>query len=140
MRLTESEGQRFRQQLSEVFKQLRKRGFVARQYFSCCGSCASYEIAIEKDGANHGKRVAFTHAQDRDGVSDGRMFVKYGVVISHAKDEVKPLFASDLDEREARAAAGREVSEVAVAAGLTVEWDGTPEKTVVLEWDGGRVS
>jgi hypothetical protein len=46
--------------LNRAFRDLNKNGFIAKQNFSCCQSCGSYEIAND----NPGEPYVFYHRQD----------------------------------------------------------------------------
>jgi hypothetical protein len=51
------------QQMREVFKEFRKRGFIARMNFKCCSTCASYDLAEMMDKDNKIKYAIYWHRQ-----------------------------------------------------------------------------
>jgi hypothetical protein len=55
----------FRQRLSNGFRQLRSRGFAARQNFACCNTCGHAEM---EDGGH--ANYVFYHAQEADSLKD----------------------------------------------------------------------
>ncbi len=48
-----------RDELTAAFKDLRKKGYFARQRFMCCGSCAAAAIPDDKS-----EKAIYYHAQD----------------------------------------------------------------------------
>lgn len=51
--------------LAYAFKEMRKRGLIARQNFRCCQSCACYEIATTMEKPTCKKiGYVFYHSQD----------------------------------------------------------------------------
>jgi hypothetical protein len=61
----------YKTKLSAAFRAMRKEGLVARQNFSCCGSCANYELATIIDELPAEKKATtkgyvFYHNQDAD--------------------------------------------------------------------------
>jgi hypothetical protein len=78
--------------LSKSFKELRKFGYFARQNFSCCQTCAVYEITEEMGHKNY----VYYHQQDNENRKNYETFYlgwngdfdlicntleKYGVVV-----------------------------------------------------------
>jgi hypothetical protein len=61
--------------ISAAFKALRKLGYVARQNFMCCGSCAGAAIAedVERKGGNPDTaKSVYYHQQCNDAFRSGR--------------------------------------------------------------------
>jgi hypothetical protein len=55
--------------VTAAFKELRKRGYVCRQSFTCCGSCGSYELAkmvTARGGDPDTAKVVWYHRQDAE--------------------------------------------------------------------------
>ena len=96
-------------EVNELFKKLRKAGYIARQNFACCSSCASYELGelCESKGIpEDSRKVVYYHRQDTDRFwKTGKLFLGW----SGNGDEIKQL---------------------ALDAGLSVEWDGTHEQRI----------
>jgi hypothetical protein len=69
--------------LDAAFTALEAAGIVARQHFSCCGTCGATDIQGEmEDAARDGMRVrgyTFFHIQDTEHAVDGEsLFLSYG--------------------------------------------------------------
>lgn len=112
--------------LSKAFANLRKAGFVARQNFTCCASCAADQIRqdvlkmpVEKRAKVRG--MVYYHHQDAANMRrDGKLFVRYGQIALDGWDTT-PLI--DAEVGEAVFKAFREV-------GLIPAWDGDPFRCV----------
>ena len=50
-------------QMKEIFKELRKRGFIARMNFKCCSTCASYDLTDIMDKDERIKYAVYWHRQ-----------------------------------------------------------------------------
>ena len=108
--------------LNAAFKSLRKEGFIARQSFSCCGSCAGYELATAVSEMPEAKRarvkgVVFYTKQDAADLRWGHtsLFLAYGPLDTQAHGQV------GLETVEV----GKRVVAALKAAGLETRWDGT---------------
>lgn len=102
--------------LERAFAVLDRRGITARENFACCRSCGTGEIRGE--GREDARGFVFFHVQGTDGVVAGhRLMLYYGGFDKSA---------------ETTAAVGREVAAVLGEAGLTVEWDGSPDRAIEL--------
>ena len=113
--------------LTAAFAALRKQGFIARQRFSCCSGCAGSELATyvgEMPAAKRAKvrGVVFYTRQDFANKSKF-LHIKYGPVDSAKVGKV------GLPTVEV----GQAVFEALRAAGLNPEWDGSPDKTIIVE-------
>lgn len=103
--------------LTEAFHQLRKMGFLARQNFRCCQSCASYELGEIASSMTDFKKskyagTVFYHHQDNTGFNEcGKMYLAFG----HYFDE----------DDASTESAGRKILDVLKENGLNVEWDGS---------------
>lgn len=115
--------------LAEAFKELRKRGYLARMNFSCCQGCAGYELttyAVEL--ISTGKRTkesirgcVFFHAQDNDGRRErGEFYLAHGPMNSREYGTI------GIDSVEI----GKEVCEVLAEFGVKTEWDGDPNTRI----------
>jgi hypothetical protein len=103
--------------LDRAFDALDKAGMVARQNFTCCQSCGAAEIGDEGDGDGY----TFYHWQDTEGAGDdGHLFLSYGSL----RETADPLEI------------GQRVVTALRREGLAVEWDGRPERRILvrLEW------
>ena len=116
-----------RQALSRAFKTLRKHGFVARQNFSCCGGCASCEIAenvSEMPEKRRGKvrgAVFFTR-QDWSRLFEGPSWINDPKVLWVAYGQV---------DTQAHGPIGLSTEEVGLALGMALQAEG-----LNVEWTG----
>ncbi len=100
--------------LDAAFAALDAAGVVARQHFSCCGTCGATEIHDEMDqAAKDGATVrgyTFFHLQDTEHAVEGEsLFLSYGAVGA---------------DREEAVAIGHEVVAALRAHGLHPAWNG----------------
>ncbi len=100
----------------KMFADLRKKGFVARQNYQCCGSCA---CSIIGNDLKEDQPYATYNKQNNDAF-DGRdlgrtLYINFG---------------SKKEGDEAARKAGGQVALAAFRAGLTVQWDGTAGQCV----------
>ncbi|MDH6704351.1 hypothetical protein P3T27_001052 [Kitasatospora sp. MAA19] len=114
--------------LAAAFDALEEEGVVAAMDFTCCAGCGYAEIGGEADEGSHG--FVFFHQQDTEAAADGRgLMLRYGGF--HTGEE-----AAEVSERRT-AEVGRAVVAALEAAGLPVEWDGSPHTAIrvtPLEW------
>ncbi|MEU8504394.1 hypothetical protein AB0C40_06575 [Streptomyces brevispora] len=102
--------------LERAFAVLDARGITAREHFTCCRSCGLGEI--HDAGRDDARGFVFFHLQGTESAAAG-----HGLT----------LYYGGFDESAATTAAvGREVAEVLGEAGLTVEWDGSPDRAIEL--------
>ncbi|RYD51650.1 MAG: hypothetical protein EOP60_10485 [Sphingomonadales bacterium] len=103
---------------------------IARQNFSCCGTCGSSEIWDEVDavtqagGPGHG--YVFYHMQDTESAADGE-----GLYLNYGAGE---------DGEEAALAVARDVVAELQSHGLRTDWDGSWDQRihVALDWKRRR--
>ena len=118
--------------LNVAFAQLRREGFLARQSFKCCSSCASHAFGVELgQRAAAGKPLprgaVFFHQQDAEAARlGGRLYVRFGQV-THYHDGVVAVTtpAATVDVGHAAFAALK-------AAGLKVEWNGNEHECIAV--------
>lgn len=109
--------------LNAAFAELEKKGVVARQNFSCCGSCGAGEIRDEiKKEQKAGKKIrgyVFFHEQDTDSAVDGEgLYFCYG---------------STKEGTKAALAIANEIADTLKKHGLKTDWDGTWDKRISAE-------
>ena len=114
--------------LAAAFAHLEDRGIVARQDFSCCGTCGGVEIRDEMERvASTGPSVrgyTFFHVQGTDTAVDGRgLYLAYGSV---AETEAGAL------------AIAREVVATLENSGLSAIWDGSWATCIHVKLDWKR--
>ena len=108
--------------INAAFATLRKQGFIARQHFLCCGTCAGAALATQVGKMPAAKRAkvkgaVFTTRQDRGART---LFIKYGRI------EPENCAAVGLPT----VAIGEALATALKAQGLAVEWDGSPNSCV----------
>lgn len=116
--------------LDAAFAALEEQGVVARQNFTCCGTCGATEIWDEIEAAQEeGVAVegyAFFHMQDTESAVEGHgLYLNYG--------------ACEQGE-ETAVAMGHRIVAALEAQGLTTGWDGRLEQriSVSLDWKKRR--
>lgn len=114
--------------LDAAFEALEAEGVIARQNFSCCGTCGSSEIwdevsAAEEAGASP-RGYAFYHMQDTEAATEGGgLYLNYGAC----------------GEGEAAALEiAREIVARIEEHGLKTHWDGTWETRIGIDIDWKR--
>ncbi|MFH8785433.1 DUF6891 domain-containing protein [Streptomyces roseoverticillatus] len=115
--------------VAAAFAALNGSGVTARMHFACCGNCAFTEIGGEAAEGDHGF-VFFYYDDTRHAADGGGLLLTYG---AHGED------GKDGEEggKETAAAVGREVVAALTTAGLSVKWDGDPDRAIrvePLEW------
>jgi hypothetical protein len=106
--------------LDAAFAELESNGIVARQDFSCCGTCGVAEIFDEMDpGKGRSSPVrgyTFFHMQDTEAAADGSgLYLNYGSV---------------KEGEGAAVAIGHEIVSTLRKHGLTSRWDGALNKRI----------
>lgn len=113
--------------LELAFDQLEDAGIVARQNFTCCGTCGAAEIQAEIEDFEFEGRTAlgyvFFHQQDTERAVEGS-----GLYFSYGSVEDGP--------EEAHLAIGQQVHDTMAAVGLKPHWNGKIDQRVgvMLEW------
>lgn len=116
--------------LDAAFVALEAQGVVARQNFTCCGTCGASEIwdeieAVQNEGLAV-KGYAFFHMQDTESAVEGNgLFLNYGAC----------------EQGDAAAiAVGYRIVAALEAQGLAADWDGRLEQRigVALDWKKRR--
>lgn len=116
--------------LTRAFAALAERGIVAREHFSCCGTCASGEIFDERDDSRTWRGYIYYHQQDTDRlIEDRSTYIGYGAFLDAwtTEAEWKALPEAQRDQRYAQivtALMREDVIPVLEAHGATVAWDG----------------
>jgi hypothetical protein len=124
-----------KEKLTKAFGLLQKRGLIARQSFSCCGGCASYELAtrvaaaVTKDARQkekirgvcfYSRQGGFFEKGRRGYVRVRSCFLQFGQVDTK---EHGPVGLPTVD-------VGKLVCECLTEAGLTWKWNGDENETI----------
>lgn len=123
-----------KERITAAFKAVRKHGILARQHFSCCGSCAGYELACKMDEAREAGRpkrgAVYYHRQATEGFySRGEVYLGFGCDANAPEVER----ASDTEEDERTRLVGCFTVEALAEAGLDVEWDCTAGRCILVK-------
>ncbi|MBX3064650.1 MAG: hypothetical protein KF726_16835 [Anaerolineae bacterium] len=113
--------------LDNAFEEFNQKGIVARQNFSCCGTCGSgeiEEIAEEQRKHRYVRGTVFYHVQTTELAVNG-----YGVYL---------YFAAMIDDEQEHRRLGRVIIEILERAGLATEWDDDPQKAIHIRMDWKR--
>lgn len=97
-----------KQVFNEIFKALRKKGFIARQNYMCCQSCGWASIESEYDITDD-SNVVFYHNQDYNAFKDGNL--EYIIYLAWSGD-------------------GQTIKETFEEFGFNVLWDGSEHKRI----------
>ncbi len=115
--------------LNHAFRQMRHAGLVARQNFSCCGSCGGYElteaiVAMPVKKRAKVKGVCFYHRQDAERLNRGEdLYLGYG-----------PVSSTELGQIGLEAVqVGRLVVRCLELAGLAYEWNGEASQRILVK-------
>lgn len=116
--------------LDEAFAGLEELGIVARQNFSCCGSCGSSEIGEEiRIARAEGRGIlgyTFFHVQDTESaVAGGGVYLSYGTALKGGG-------------RKESIAVGRLIVDELRNRGLSVDWNGSLSTRILVEMDWKR--
>jgi hypothetical protein len=114
--------------LDRAFAALEERGIVARQDFSCCGTCGHYEIWEEMTENSRG--YTFYHRQDTESAAAGHgLYLSYGAKVEGDETE------------QAMIDIAWEIVAVLREHGLTVDWTGSTYRRIQiadLDWKRRR--
>lgn len=90
--------------LSRAFAELNDLGVLARENFTCCGTCAATEIHDEQDDSRHWYGYLWFHQQDTQSLiasEDGSVYLGYGVFTPENFDKAA-YAALPKEEQQAR--------------------------------------
>lgn len=114
--------------MDAAFDELNRAGIVARQHFSCCGTCAAGEIRdvmseLIEEGGNVRGYTSYDVQSTQNAVAGHGVALNYG----------------SIDEGEAAALrVGHEVVDALARHGLKVEWDGSWDHRIMVSLDWKR--
>jgi hypothetical protein len=113
--------------ISRAFEDLRKQGFLAKENFLCCQTCAGYDLTIEAEKLiKEGKEVngcVYWHGQDEDNWNEiGQMFLAYGEMESEKCGTI------GLPTKEV----GKLVMKALKKHHVPCEWNGDPSRRILV--------
>ncbi|GAB3833730.1 hypothetical protein GCM10027610_028140 [Dactylosporangium cerinum] len=88
--------------LTVAFTELNQLGVLARENFSCCGTCAAGEIHDERDESRHWHGYLWYHQQDTESLMSsptGSVYLGYGVYPPEDFDEAAYEALSEAEQR-----------------------------------------
>ena len=124
--------------LSKAFKLLRKEGLIAKQNFSCCGSCGCYEIGeqakarAKKLGKFLKGYVFFNRQSTQSMYQTGTVNLSYAAFYTRTYKKRKECFT---DVEIANLIVDK-MSEV----GLATEWNGDTDKCVTVDVENETIN
>ncbi|MEV8503651.1 hypothetical protein AB0368_02345 [Actinoplanes sp. NPDC051475] len=126
--------------LTLAFAELNRLGVLARENFSCCGTCAAAEIHDERDDSRQWRGYLWFHQQDTESLvasPDGSVYLGYGAYPPPDFDRAS-FDALSTDEKRAKYEADVErmlnelVFPVLRRNGMRVEWNGDQDTRILL--------
>lgn len=105
--------------LSNAFNELTENGIIAKENFTCCNSCGSYEIAQHAIKGDVG--YVFYHQQDTERAVEGE-----GVYLSYGHIGVAKKSLSEITEQ---------IVQTIEKHGLKVEWNGSVNTRMLVNLD-----
>lgn len=122
--------------LTAAFRALRKEGIVAKQSFMCCGSCAGAQIANDIEAAidaGKARPAGCVFYTKQGGFFDGHPEARF--------TKVTKLYLQFGDVQTTKhgtvgigtVEVGKRICKALEAVGLAYEWDGTADKTIVVD-------
>ncbi len=115
--------------LTRAFAELAAIGIVAREDFTCCGTCASAEIGDERDDSRQWRGYPYYHTQDAERIpEDHQTYVGYGAFLDAflTEEQWKALTDAQRDETYTRLVTRLmedEVFPVLEKHGVGVDWN-----------------
>ncbi|MFC3499411.1 DUF6891 domain-containing protein [Micromonospora krabiensis] len=129
-----------RSNITAAFAELTELGVLARENFSCCGTCAAAEIHDERDGSRHWHGYLWYHQQDTESLvasENGAVYLGYGAYPPADFDEAA-YDALPEAEQQARYQADLErlldetVFPVLRRHGMRVQWNRKQSKRILV--------
>ena len=129
-----------RSNLTAAFTELNQLGVIARENFSCCGTCASGEIHDERDDSLHWHGFLWYHQQDAESLAQsatGSVYLGYGAYPPEDFDEAA-YEALPTKQRRARYRADLKrvlddlVFPVLRRHGMQVIWNGDQDTRILV--------
>lgn len=114
--------------ITSAFARLRLAGIMTRRNYLCCPTCA-FADARERMRGHVG--VAFIHEQGEDALkATDRAYIHFSR--NPTLDAGVAALTGDAPPEQGDVTIGEMIVNALVAAGLTVEWNGTRERTICV--------
>jgi len=128
-------GYQTRERLKDVFRDLRKDGFIARINYMCCNTCAQYSLfsKIEKKWKETGKipkGVIYWHQQEDKAFKEENG----GVYISYIPSDTYEMEQQGVKPPLTTKEVGKELCKVLKRHGLHYLWNGDPSIKIEVIW------
>lgn len=124
--------------MRQAFAELATVGVIARENFTCCGTCGSDEIWDERDDSRTWRGYIFYHEQDAERIPEDReTYLGYGAFLdAHIpEDEWNALSEKARDKKYARIVTDlmtNDVFPILEKHGVKVTWDGDLGTRILL--------
>lgn len=124
--------------LTRAFHDLEAQGVLARQDWTCCGTCGVAEIGDDVDDLRDWRGYVFFHTQDTDQLAEnGSTYLNYGIFWpSHVTEaEFEAMGETERAVRYERETVGlmqRVVVPTLERHDITVDWDGSLAQRILL--------
>lgn len=123
--------------LDRAFAGLEEIGILARQNFTCCGTCGSAEIGDERDDSRAWRGYVYFHSQDTDSLIESRAtYVGYGTFLDAWLPEAEwdAMSGEEKDRYYTETTQGlmAEAQRVVEGEGLSWEWDGQLSRRILI--------
>ncbi|MQY10845.1 hypothetical protein SRB5_09580 [Streptomyces sp. RB5] len=120
------------ERIRDLFIAFNDLGIVARENFSCCRECGLSEIRDKSKPTSRG--FLFFHTQATERVVDtGRLTLYFGSLDNYSSLDNNGGWEVVDGSDEATTAIGHEITAAIRAAGLTVDWNGSPDAAIEVE-------
>lgn len=124
--------------MRSAFEELATIGVIARENFTCCGTCGSDEIWDERDDSRVWRGYIYYHEQDAERIPEDRQtYLGYGAFLDAyiPEGEWNALSEKNRDQQYARIVTGLmtdEVFPILEKHGIRVTWDGNLGTRILL--------
>jgi hypothetical protein len=120
-----------RKRLGAAFRDLRKAGYLARQNYLCCYSCAGYALAgraAELVAGGKTVRGAVFYTRQNELATQGKVYLAYGP-LHHSPGDAQPEQVIGLHAEEI----GWELMAVLHRHNIPAVWDGEPTTRILID-------
>ena len=125
--------------LTNAFAELETLGVVARESFTCCGTCGDNEIWHERDDSRAWRGYVYYHVQDAEHIPQSRStHIAYGGFVDQyfTRAQWEEFADEEKDSHYTRIVTelmNNEVVPVLQKHGIDVSWSGALDKRILLD-------